>query len=267
MSRDPSPSELGDLREPGTGASPRIPDRGTTQYPRQGLEVPHDPQPSREPDSTDPRVSESRTAYYERDRAYRLRDSEIRTLGELGKFRVVAAQDLARHAYRKQRREFDEDIRNLARQGLVRQKTFAGRDANPRELLTLTKTGYRLLRAKPISSRRANRLPRLRQTQGSKPRCRHLPALPKRSRKDCRQKWQESPRHPRLRTEEKAQPRLRQVWRGITSGDRRASRTASRAQQDPRARPSRRVRNAKWRDGPRRSRVGHRTLSRSPSRR
>src|SRR3984893_12773380 len=39
-----------------------------------------------------------------------------------------------------------EDIRNLGRQGLIRQKTCEGPDANPRELLTLTKEGSKLLR-------------------------------------------------------------------------------------------------------------------------
>jgi hypothetical protein len=39
-----------------------------------------------------------------------------------------------------------EDIRNLARQGLIRKKTCEGPDANPGELLTLTKEGSKLLR-------------------------------------------------------------------------------------------------------------------------
>ena len=52
----------------------------------------------------------------------------------------------SRHAYREQRERMQEDIRNLARQGLIRQKTCAGPDANPRERLTLTKEGSKLLR-------------------------------------------------------------------------------------------------------------------------
>ena len=43
--------------------------------------------------------SDSLRAYYVRDRAYLLRDSEIHSLTEIGKFRVVASPDLARYEY------------------------------------------------------------------------------------------------------------------------------------------------------------------------
>lgn len=88
-----------------------------------------------------------RTAFYDRDHAYLLRTSETRTLIELGRFRVIAAQDLATHAYQGQRERMQEDIRNLARQGLIRQRRFEGSDASSRELLTLTKSAKKLLRS------------------------------------------------------------------------------------------------------------------------
>lgn len=40
-----------------------------------------------------------RTKYADRNRQYSLRDSEIHTLGEVGKFRVVGMNDLAEFAY------------------------------------------------------------------------------------------------------------------------------------------------------------------------
>ena len=40
-----------------------------------------------------------------------------------------------------------QDVRDLIRQGLVQRGTFEGPDANPRELLTLTKNGHHLVRA------------------------------------------------------------------------------------------------------------------------
>src|SRR5215475_9538998 len=41
----------------------------------------------------------SRTKYADRNKEYSLRSSEIHTLGEVGKFRVVAMNDLAEFAY------------------------------------------------------------------------------------------------------------------------------------------------------------------------
>jgi hypothetical protein len=89
----------------------------------------------------------SRTTLYDRDRGYRLRDSEIQTIAELGKFRVIALEDLAQHAYHGRRQQFDQDRQSLIRKGLVRQGTFEGPEASPRELLTLTRRGHWLLRA------------------------------------------------------------------------------------------------------------------------
>jgi hypothetical protein len=88
----------------------------------------------------------SRTTLYDRDRGYRLRESEIQTIAELGKFRVIALEDLAQHAYHGRRQQFDQDRQSLIRKGLVRQGTFEGPEASPRELLTLTRKGHRLLR-------------------------------------------------------------------------------------------------------------------------
>jgi hypothetical protein len=86
-----------------------------------------------------------RTTLYDRDRGYRLRESEIRTITELGKFRVIALEDLVQHPNHGQRQPFDHCRQNLIRKGLVRQRTFEGPEASPRELLTLTHTGHRLL--------------------------------------------------------------------------------------------------------------------------
>jgi hypothetical protein len=89
----------------------------------------------------------SRTTLYDRDRGYRLRESEIQTIAELGKFRVIALEDLAQHAYHGRRHQFDQDRQSLIRKALVRQRTFEGPEASPRKLLTLTRRGHRLLRA------------------------------------------------------------------------------------------------------------------------
>ena len=109
--------------------------------------------PNVETPRPDIRFENSRSLVYDRDRGYRLRKSEIRTLVDLGKFRVAGAQDLATHAYGGHREEMLDDLRNLLRQGLVRKGIFEGPENTPRELLTLTKRGHRLLRANRVVPR------------------------------------------------------------------------------------------------------------------
>jgi hypothetical protein len=98
----------------------------------------------------DIRFEDPRGIVYDRDRGYRLRESEIGTLVTLGKFRIVGAEDLATHAYGGQREKMRDDLRSVLRQGLVQRGVFEGPEHTPRELLTLTKRGYRLLRANRI---------------------------------------------------------------------------------------------------------------------
>jgi hypothetical protein len=82
---------------------------------------------------------------HDRDRSYALTESEIRTMVELGKFRVIATENLTKHAYASNRERADREVWNLVRQGLVRKGVFEGPEAHPRELLTLTTPGDRLL--------------------------------------------------------------------------------------------------------------------------
>jgi hypothetical protein len=135
------------------------------RHPRQDLQSPHAsrlrPAPSRDeilPAEQD-RIQESaphqrnserrssarRTVLYDRDREYLLDESEIATMRELGKFRVIAVEDLLQHAYRGQSVELERDRQALLRRGLVRQGVFEGPEANPRRLLTLTERGHHLL--------------------------------------------------------------------------------------------------------------------------
>ncbi len=91
-----------------------------------------------------------------RDREYSLRESEVRTLTDLGRFRVVPEDDLARFGYQGSRTDMESDIRSLARQGLVEQRTIEGHSSYSTRVLTLTKDGHRLLeRAQLVSSRQA----------------------------------------------------------------------------------------------------------------
>jgi hypothetical protein len=156
MSRDFTPPEF-DGRGPDLSDSdPRPPDR-QSQYrdPGERAQSPQTPErsPERPPEDRRPEIHfrDGRAVLYDRDRGYRLSESEIRTIIELGKFRVIATHDLSEHAYNGQREMADRDVQNLVRQGLARKGTFHGPEANPRELLTLTKRGYRLLRANRLT--------------------------------------------------------------------------------------------------------------------
>src|SRR5215469_9151905 len=66
----------------------------------------------------------SRARYAVRDRSYSLRTSEIETLTELGKFRVVNVDDLARFAYAGDRERLRSDLRNLTERRLIRRHGF-----------------------------------------------------------------------------------------------------------------------------------------------
>jgi hypothetical protein len=90
---------------------------------------------------------DGRAVLYDRDRGYRLTETQIRTIRELGRFRIVAGQDLGRHAYGEQQELARSDAQYLIAQGLVRKATFDGPEAAPRLFLTLSERGRRLVRA------------------------------------------------------------------------------------------------------------------------
>lgn len=87
-----------------------------------------------------------RTIYRGRDREHSLRDSEVRTLADVGKFRVVPTEDLARFGYQGDQARMEADIRNLRKHGLVEQRTIEGHFSYSAKVLTLTKEGQRLLK-------------------------------------------------------------------------------------------------------------------------
>jgi hypothetical protein len=160
MSRDFTPPDLGDLGRDLPESDARSVGRLSQDQDRDAAEqtpparLP-ERSPERGPEDRRPELHfrDGRAVLYDRDRGYRLGESEIRTIIELGKFRVVATHDLSEHTYGGQRELADRDVQNLVRQGLARKGTFNGPEANPRELLTLTKRGHRLLRANRLASK------------------------------------------------------------------------------------------------------------------
>src|ERR1019366_931850 len=107
---------------------------------------------TRDRDSLKPERLDSPRAYYVRDRAYLLRESEVRSLGELGRFRIVAPADLVKHDYEGDSARMERDLRRLERQGLVAEKTLEISGKRTLRVAALTKSGKKVLRA-------ANHLP------------------------------------------------------------------------------------------------------------
>jgi hypothetical protein len=77
---------------------------------------------------------------------YLLRESEIRALSDLGKFRAVDTLDLLRFAYRGDEVRQDEDLRSLDSQELIEARTVYRANRAPRRILTLSRQGQKVLR-------------------------------------------------------------------------------------------------------------------------
>jgi hypothetical protein len=100
--------------------------------------------PARQPEALD-----AQRAHYLGDRAYFLRDSELRTLGEIGTFRTVAAADLARLGYGGDTQRMEREIRRLKEQSLISEKVLRADRKHTIRLFALTKKGLRLARKYP----------------------------------------------------------------------------------------------------------------------
>jgi hypothetical protein len=149
FSRDPQ--DALDSRDTSTRRSVRqrrspLPDTPDSRNPAPGAPDRSDSAALRAQHSSREERSDSPRAYYVRDRAYLLRDSEMHSIKEIGKFRVIAVSDLAKYAYGGNRERMDKDIRRLARHSLVSDKTVEISQKKTLRIVTLTKTGHRLLK-------------------------------------------------------------------------------------------------------------------------
>src|ERR1700730_13167892 len=124
MSRDFTPPDLGDLGRDLPESNARSVGRQSQDQDRDADEQTPPALPERSPERgveelrPDLHFRDGRTVLYDRDHGYRLGESEIRTIIELGKFRVVATHDLSEHTCGGQRELADRDVQNLVRQGL-----------------------------------------------------------------------------------------------------------------------------------------------------
>lgn len=95
--------------------------------------------------ATERRPSQRRTKHQDRDQAYSLRDSEMRAMTDIGRFRIVDIQDLARFVYSGDHRHMGHDLENLRKQGLIEEKTFFRAHKPTRKMVTLTERGHRFV--------------------------------------------------------------------------------------------------------------------------
>ena len=145
MSRGHQPDEHLDPRLSSEGREPLANEPSRTDEAREQAPEEVSQAPNREPDRTPSYPSELRKTYELRGRTYRLRDSEIATMIELGKFRAIAREDLADFVYDGDEVRMRPDVENLFRQGLAEMKIIPHEDTGSRQLLTLTKNGHRFL--------------------------------------------------------------------------------------------------------------------------
>ncbi len=89
-----------------------------------------------------PRGRRTKHPDLDRDRTYALRDSELKTLTDIGTFRVLKLDDLVAHRYGGDPAEARRDVDNLLRQGLILRRT-----THPEKTayVTLTKAAHRFL--------------------------------------------------------------------------------------------------------------------------
>jgi len=94
-----------------------------------------------------------RKTYQDRTGNYALRDSEIFTLKELGKFRVISAEDLNRFAYNENRARLEPDLQHLKNQRLI---SVSGAQSSPEiSLRASPKRNAKRQRRKPNAREKA----------------------------------------------------------------------------------------------------------------
>jgi hypothetical protein len=101
-------------------------------------------EPARNP--LEPERLDSPRVYSDRDRGYFLRESEVRTLAEVGTFRVVTPGDLAKYVYGGDTARMERDVRRLKQASLVTDKTIEVSRKKTLRVVTLTRRGHALLR-------------------------------------------------------------------------------------------------------------------------
>jgi hypothetical protein len=83
-----------------------------------------------------------------RDASYVLTEQDLGTLQEIGKFRIVDADDLARFLFDGDDRRMQGDLARLAKDGLISRQTVTGRRGAKLEVVVLTTAARRLIESR-----------------------------------------------------------------------------------------------------------------------
>jgi len=106
----------------------------------------NDARPDREQVIQERLANRYRKTYHIREQNYALRESEIFTLTDLGKFRVISLEDLRRFAYDENRARLEQDLQHLKNQGLISDRQIETPKKPNSRVLALTKEGKRFVR-------------------------------------------------------------------------------------------------------------------------
>jgi len=140
------PFDPQELREPPVGseiARERKPEDNSPSVGRGGSSGGEQTDSRDRTDGERNKESRRRQQHRDRDLTYNLRESEIRTLAEIGSFRALRTKDLVEFQYRGNEKQADQNLKNLKAQGLIQQKTLPGTEKEP--LLTLSREAREFL--------------------------------------------------------------------------------------------------------------------------
>lgn len=136
----------GELREPVTGTEDSREPKPEHRSPSigRGGSVPQEADDSRQGNDRNPESARRQPQkYQDRERTYELRESEMRTLTDIGQFRAVRTRDLVELRCSGDARQAERDIANLKSQGLLEQRTLHGTEKEP--LLALSREARQFL--------------------------------------------------------------------------------------------------------------------------
>lgn len=139
------PQERGENRSPENG---RRPNPGVAEPVR----APEQERPAPEQDAA--RSSRQREGLA-LDRPCRISPAERETLAEIGRFRTVALEDLARYQYAGDRAQMMQDLRSLRAQGFLQRRTiWTGGRRDRMTVLALTRRGKEIVSSGGLSDQR-----------------------------------------------------------------------------------------------------------------
>jgi len=75
---------------------------------------------------------------------YSLRTTELQAMADIGRFRAIAVQDLAKFVYARNQSRMNHDLENLRKQGLVERHTLVRAHKPDRKMVTLTAEGQQV---------------------------------------------------------------------------------------------------------------------------